>query len=209
MRDTVRFIECSGCGSLSQYHISRRTYSLPHIRAVKGFYILARSSNVLWLSDHDQRRHTTASTTASYPTTSPPTTNTNPCPPTSPFCSLQNPVHLKTNQKMLRATLPLARRLASTPPRTTLRLNAPSFRQNPKRRMTTDKKPKEEPKIADQYGQAGSVSTEVLTPGEKVVNAGWNLWYLGLAGLAVTCGGYIFMELNPFGSSPQTVMNAR
>lgn len=110
---------------------------------------------------------------------------------------------------MLRATLPLARRLASTPPRTTLRLNAPSFRQNPKRRMTTDKKPKEEPKIADQYGQAGSVSTEVLTPGEKVVNAGWNLWYLGLAGLAVTCGGYIFMELNPFGSSPQTVMNAR
>ena len=90
----------------------------------------------------------------------------------------------------------------------------PQFRSQfpPRRKLTTEKKspPKDkEPKMEDAYGASGSVSTEVLTPGEKVVNAGWNLWYLGLFGLAVTCGGYIFMELNPFGSSPQSVMNAR
>lgn len=60
----------------------------------------------------------------------------------------------------------------------------------------------------DQYGESGSVSTEVLTPGQKVVETYYKLLWGGAAVLAAACAYYIIRELLPTKMSPNSVFDS-
>ena len=68
------------------------------------------------------------------------------------------------------------------------------------------KGPKADP--VDHTGASNSVSTEVLTPGEKVVAGSYLVRNLALLTLAGACAWFIALELMPSKLSPNSIMDA-
>ena len=64
------------------------------------------------------------------------------------------------------------------------------------------------PEYVDGFGKEGSVSTEVLTPGEKVKAASRLGMWTGAAVLASFCAYYIGRELFPTRMSPNSIMSS-
>ena len=89
-------------------------------------------------------------------------------------------------------------------------LRSTSFLTNTLRRELSTQADNEPPTGKESQEEASEVSTEVLTPGEKVKAGGSLVFQLGLAGLAVVCSYFIGVELfgNPFGmTSPNSLMD--
>ena len=60
----------------------------------------------------------------------------------------------------------------------------------------------------DQYGSSGSVSTEVLTPGQKVVETYYKVMWAAAAVTAAACAYFIIKELVPTQGSPNSVFDS-
>ncbi len=105
--------------------------------------------------------------------------------------SFSTPSRLLTSSRSLR--------LDSRP----LLLSAPSSARPLSSKASPEGEPKKDGGVddaeapKDQYGESGSVSTEVLTPGQKVVETYYKVMWGGAAVLAAACAYYIIRELIP------------